>query len=60
MIAVVFELLRVMVWMLVTLRPIVVALNALATVGTFNTVRVAEAAVPLPALVVVTAPVLLT
>ena len=60
MIAVVFGLVRVMVWTLLPLTPIVVALNALATVGAASTVRVAEAAVPLGAKVEVTAPVLLT
>ena len=60
MIAVVFGLVRVMVMTLVALAMMPAALKDLATVGAASTVRVAEAAVPLPALVVVTAPVLLT
>ena len=56
---VVLALVSGMVSVLVPLVPIVAGLKLLAIVGRLSTVKVAVAAVPLPALVVVTAPVLL-
>ena len=58
-IAVAFALLRVTVSVLLPPVPIEAGLKLLATVGGARTVKVAVAAAPLPALVVVTDPVLL-
>ena len=56
---VVLTLESVMVSVLVPPFPIVAGLKLLATVGRLSTVKVALAAVPVPPLAVVTAPVLL-